>query len=89
MRVPEIERDLRNHVDKRVIYHMQRMQEEISDLRQQLTTAAKVLEATVDALNQLRDVNLQLNAKWRKQITRDPSSDGLIKSVLNKPDEIN
>ena len=84
MKIPEIERDLRNHADPRIIYHMQRMQEEINSLRDSLNAAAKLMEQMSDILTELHRVNIQLNDKWLKRLQGGNDIE-MVKSVLPTP----
>jgi len=85
MKMAEIERDLR-HIDARARYHMIRMQEQINALKQDLENAADLLVKVVDALNQLKHVNLQLNKRWESRLRGGPDHE-MVESVLPHPEE--
>lgn len=81
MKIAEIERDLSGHVDKRVVIWIQRLQEQLSAQEQATTECAKLLVSVVDALNQLRDVNIKLNAKVGK-LDPNHGMEGMVSSVI-------
>jgi len=85
MKMAEIERDLR-HIDPRARYHMVRMQEQINSLQQDLKNAAELLVKVVDAMNQLKHVNLQLNQRWERQLRGGPDHD-MVESVIPHPED--
>ena len=84
MKMAEIERDLR-HAEPRVRYHMVRMQEQINVLAQDLRAAAELLVKVVNAMNELREVNLALNARWERKLRGGPDHE-MVESVLPDPE---
>lgn len=86
MRVAELHRDLHGKVEPSLLMHMQRQQEEIAELKMQMKSVAQLLNQIVDALNQLRSVNIQLNSRLKKRATRDPD-DFEIQSVIPDQDK--
>jgi hypothetical protein len=85
MKLAEISRDLRN-ADPRVRYHIARLQEQLTELQRQQRLCAELLVKVVDALNQLRYVNIKINERWEKRL-RGESDDDLVKSVLPTPED--
>jgi hypothetical protein len=85
MKLAEIERDLRS-ADPRVRYHVARMQEEMTVLEKRVSQCAELLVKVVDALNQLRIVNMKLNSRWEKRLRGEPDID-MVESVLTKPED--
>lgn len=86
MKIPEISRDLEGRVEPKVIYHMQRMQEEIITLAQQIEESSKILVMLVQTLENVQKVNLQLADRWEQRLGRESSSD-MVQSVLPEPEE--
>lgn len=87
MKIPEIERDLKGHVPVRLIYHMQRMQEEIIACEQAIKGCAKVIAGMAEVLEKVNVVNTTLNQRWNRQLGRDQSASDIVSSVLERPDE--
>lgn len=80
MKIPEIDRDLRDS-DPRVRHWVMRLAEEHIALEQQNKEMTNIILGLVESFTNLHQVNIELNKRWER-MRRGEQEPSMVESVL-------